>query len=184
MQHFINVILPIPLEKQFTYSITEQEFELLSIGMRVAVPFGKSKIYTGLVHTVHSSPPKVYEAKPIHEILDDSPLVNERQLQHWQWIADYYMCTLGEVFRSAIPSAFLLESETLILLNKKNQVDENNLRDDEFLVFEALQHQSMLRVKEVADIVEKKNILPVLNRLLKKGIIVLKEEIYEQYRPK
>ncbi|MGI9549958.1 MAG: replication restart helicase PriA, partial [Aurantibacter sp.] len=172
------------LEKQFTYKITEQEFEMLSPGMRVAVPFGKSKIYTGLVHTVHSSPPKVYEAKPIHEILDDSSLVNERQLQHWQWIADYYMCTLGEVFRSAIPSAFLLESETLILLNKRAEVDENNLKDDEFLVLEALQHQSILRVNEVADIVEKKNILPVLNRLLKKGTIVLKEEIYEQYRPK
>jgi primosomal protein N' (replication factor Y) len=184
MPHFINVILPIPLEKQFTYKITEKEFEMLSPGMRVAVPFGKSKIYTGLVHTVHDNPPEVYEAKSIHQILDDSPLINEVQLQHWKWIADYYMCTLGEVYRSALPSAFLLESETLILLNTKAEVDEHNLKDDEFLVFEALQHQSMLRINEVAGIIERKNTLPVLNRLIKKGVIVLKEQIYEQYRPK
>lgn len=184
MQHFITVILPIPLEKQFTYKISEQEYEVLSPGMRVAVPFGKSKIYTGLVNTIHANPPEVYEAKPIHQILDDSPLVNERQLRHWQWIADYYMCTLGEVFRSAIPSAFLLESETLILLDKQTEVDESNLKDDEFLVFEALQYQSLLKVQEISAIIERKNTLPVLNRLLKKGIIILKEEIYEQYRPK
>jgi len=184
MQHFVNVILPIPLEKQFTYKVTDEESWLLSSGMRVAVPFGKSKIYTGLVHSIHNIPPEVYEAKPIHQILDDSPLVNEIQLRHWQWIADYYMCTLGEVFRSAVPSAFLLESETLILLNKRGEVDENDLKDDEFLVFEALQHQSMLRVHEVGAIIERKNTLPVLNRLISKGVIILKEEIYERYRPK
>ncbi len=184
MQHFINVILPIPIEKQFTYKITEPESEILVPGMRVAVPFGKSKIYTGLVHSVHKIPPEVYEAKPIHQVLDDDPLVNKIQLEHWQWIADYYMCTLGEVFRSAVPSAFLLESETLILLNKRGEVDENDLKDDEFLVFEALQHQSMLRVHEVAAIIERKNTLPILNRLIAKGVIILKEEIYEQYRPK
>jgi len=184
MQHFINVILPIPLEKQFTYKVTDEEVQILSSGMRVAVPFGKSKIYTGLVHSVHTVPPEVYEAKPIHQILDENPLVNAPQLKHWQWIADYYMCTLGEVFRSAVPSAFLLESETLILLNKRTEIDENHLRDDEFLVFEALQHQSMLRVHEVSAIIERKNTLPILNRLIDKGVIILKEEIYEQYKPK
>lgn len=184
MLYFIDVILPIPLEKQFTYKITEQESTILLPGMRVAVPFGRSKIYTGLVHSLHRTPPKVYEAKPIHRILDDAPLVNEIQLRHWQWIAEYYMCTLGEVFRSGVPSTFLLESETLIVLNKKGEVDENDLKDDEFLVFEALQHQSKLHVGEIAAIIERKNTLPVLNRLLKKGIILLKEELYEQYRPK
>ncbi|MEO9893412.1 primosomal protein N' [Aurantibacter sp.] len=184
MQYFINVVLPIPLEKQFTYSISEEESQVLLAGMRVAVPFGKSKVYTGLVFSIHNNPPEIYEAKPIHQILDDSILVNQAQLKHWQWIADYYMCTLGEVFRSAIPSAFLLESETLILLNKQVEVDEKELKDDEFLVYEALQYQSMLRVHEVAAIIERKNTLPILNRLIAKGVIVLKEELYEQYRPK
>lgn len=184
MQYFVNVILPIPLEKLFTYAITLDEAVFLRPGMRVAVPFGKSKIYTGLVHEVHQTSPTVYEAKEIHQILDEKPLVNAIQLKHWQWVADYYMCTVGEVFRSALPSAFLLESETLILQNKNVKVNEGDLKDDEFLVYEALQHQSVLKVHEVSAIIDRKNVLPILNRLLDKGIIHLKEEIYEQYKPK
>ncbi len=152
--------------------------------MRVAVPFGKSKIYTGLVSTVHTNAPEIYEAKEIHQILDETPIVNTFQLKHWQWIAEYYMCTIGEVFRSAVPGAFLLESETLILKNTNTEIDESDLKDDEFLIYEALQHQSSLKVHEVSSIVERKNVLPVLNRLLAKNVIILKEEIYEQYRPK
>ncbi len=184
MSHFINVVLPIPLEKLFTYSVSKSEAEFLRPGMRVGVPFGKSKIYTALVHEIHTTAPEVYEAKEIHRILDEHPLVNSIQLKHWQWIADYYMCSLGEVFRSAVPSAFLLESETLILRNDRVAVDENDLQDDEFLVFEALQHQSTLKVNEISDIVDRKNILPILNRLLEKNVILLKEEMYEQYKPK
>ncbi len=103
MVHFINVVLPIPLEKHFTYSVSAQEAHSLQPGMRVSVPFGKSKIYTGIVLSVHKTPPEVYEPKEIHQILDDTPVVTPIQLKHWQWIADYYMCTLGEVIRSALP---------------------------------------------------------------------------------
>lgn len=184
MANFINVILPIPLERSFTYSITEEEATLLQPGMRVAVPFGKSKIYTGIVHSVHQDPPEVYEAKEIHQLLDDYPIINAIQLKHWEWIASYYMCTLGEVVRSALPSAFLLESETLVVRNTEYEVDENELLDDEFLVYEALQHQSILKVQEVSAIIERKNVLPILQRLLEKKIILLKEEVYEQYKPK
>ena len=184
MANFVNVILPIPLERSFTYCITAEESKVLQPGMRVAVPFGKSKIYTAIVYNVHQNPPEAYEAKEIHEVLDDYPIVNPTQLKHWQWIASYYMCTLGEVVRSALPGAFLLESETLVLRNTAYEIDENELLDDEFLVYEALQHQSILKVQEVSAIVERKNVLPILQRLLDKNVIVLKEEVYEQYKPK
>ncbi|TFG79145.1 MAG: primosomal protein N', partial [Flavobacteriales bacterium] len=168
----------------FTYAVSTSQAGQLSPGMRVAVPFGKSKIYTALIAKIHTTAPDIYEAKEIHQLLDVEPVVNNFQLQLWQWIADYYMCTVGEVFRSALPGAFLLESETLILRNDKIEVDENDLKDDEFLIYEALQHQSILKVQEVSAIIERKNVLPVLNRLLNKNIILLKEEIHEQYRPK
>ena len=184
MQDFINVILPIPIEKLFTYKVTGEEAKALKPGMRVAVPFGKSKIYTALVFEIHNTAPTVYEAKEIDQILDDQPIVTNIQLKFWHWLAQYYMCSIGEVFRSAVPSALLLESETLILRNDRANIEENDLLDDEFLVFEALQHQSILRVQEISDILDKKNIIPVLNRLLKKNIIFLKEEMYEQYKPK
>ncbi|WP_166963504.1 replication restart helicase PriA [Yeosuana marina] len=184
MQYFIDVILPIPLEKLFTYSITAAEADFLSKGMRVSVPFGKSKIYTGIVFNIHTNEPKVYEAKEIHQILDETPIVNAKQLELWQWIASYYMCTLGDVMRAALPNAFILESETSIVLNTKKTLNDNELKDDEFLVYEALQHQSSLKIHDITNILDKKNVLPVIKRLIDKDAIFIEEEIYEKYKPK
>ncbi len=151
--------------------------------MRVAVPFGKSKIYTAIVAEIHQIEPTAYEAKEIYQILDDSSLVTQNQLLHWQWIADYYMCSLGEVMRSALPSAFLLESETQVIKNTSFS-DESTLTDDEFLIIEALEHQSSLPIQKISQILDKKRVLPILNSLLDKKAIVLNEEITEQYKPK
>ena len=151
--------------------------------MRVAVSFGKSKMYTGLVLNIHTNAPTLYEAKEIHQILDEIPLVNEKQLQHWQWIANYYMCSLGDVYRASLPSAFLLESETIIYKNDAF-LDETILADNEFLIYEALQQQSQLTIHQVIAILGKKKVMPIVNALLKKEAIVIKEEIYEQYKPK
>ncbi|WP_242205996.1 replication restart helicase PriA [Aestuariivivens insulae] len=184
MGYFIDVIIPVPLQKLFTYSITASEFNFLKKGMRVAVPFGKSKIYTGIVSNIHQTGPTAYEAKEIHQILDDKPLVNEFQLQLWQWIASYYMCTLGDVMRAALPSAFILESETSIARTSDTAIDESLLEDDEFLVFEALQHQSSLKIQDVMGILDKKQVLPTIKRLIEKKAVYLEEEVYEKYKPK
>ena len=184
MQYFIDVILPIPLERLFTYSITKAEYDYLKPGMRVAVPFGKSKIYTALVYSSHQNQPEAYEAKAIHQILDEYPIVNDYQIKLWSWISKYYMCTLGEVLRAALPSAFLLESETIISLNNSTSIIDSQLKDDEFLVYEALHHQSALKVNEICNILDRSNILPVLKRLLEKKAIVVEEEIFEKYKPK
>ncbi|NMH86216.1 replication restart helicase PriA [Flavivirga algicola] len=184
MQYFIDVIIPVPLKKLFTYRISVSEYDFLEPGMRVAVPFGKSKIYTGIVYNVHNNPPTVYEAKDIQQILDDVPIVKAKQLQLWQWIADYYMCTLGDVMRAALPSAFILESETVIQKNNIKEIDEKILKDDEFLVFEALHHQSSLKIHDISNILDKKNVLPVIKRLIEKEAISVEEEVYEKYKPK
>ncbi|MEC3966912.1 replication restart helicase PriA [Flagellimonas halotolerans] len=184
MDYFLDVVLPIPLEKLFTYKISQAEADFIQEGMRVAVPFGKSKIYTALAYRVHQNAPEAYQPKEIYQILDEQPVVTQIQLKHWGWVAKYYMCTLGEVIRSALPSAFMLESETLILPNKNSDVDERELTDDEFLVFEALQHQTALKISEVSDIVDKKNVMKLINTLVHKGVILQKEELYEQYKPK
>ena len=184
MANFIDVILPIPLEKSFTYSVTPAEADFLKVGMRVAVPFGKSKIYTALVYKIHNQEPLIYEAKEIHQILDDSPVVTKIQLTHWEWIANYYMCTLGEVMRGALPSAFVLESETVIRKNNDVVINDEDLKDDEFLVYEALHHQSSLKIQDISNILDKKNVLPVIKRLLDKDAIEVEEEVYEKYKPK
>lgn len=184
MYHFIDVILPIPLEKLFTYSITKAEADFLKVGMRVSIPFGKSKIYTGLVGAIHTQAPLTYEAKAIHQILDESPIVTKKQLELWQWIAKYYMCSVGEIMRAALPNAFILESETLISKNSLKEINDEELKDDEFLVYEALHFQSALKIQEISNILDKKNVLPVIKRLIEKEAITLQEEIYEKYKPK
>ena len=155
-----------------------------SQGMRVAVPFGKTKIYTGIVYRIYKDNPPAYETKPIDQILDNLPILNLIQLKHWEWIASYYMCTLGEVIRTAVPSAFLLESESIIILTKKDSIDVEEFNDDEFLVYEALQHQSMLHINDIRAILDRKNVVKVLNNLIQKGVIMVQEELYEQYKPK
>lgn len=184
MPNFIDVIIPIPLKKLFTYSVTASESEFLERGMRVAVPFGKSKVYTGIVFKIHQEAPTAYEAKDIQQILDDHPVVNEKQLGLWQWIADYYLCTLGDAMRAALPSAFILESETTIIKNKEKTIDESELKDDEFLVYDALNHQSSLKIHDIVNILDKNNVLSVINRLIDKDAIIVEEEIYEKYKPK
>ena len=184
MDYFINVILPIPLERLFTYSITADQAKMVRPGLRVAVPFGKSRIYTALILEIHNRPPEAYKAKPIHQILDEIPLVNEYQLNHWKWISDYYMCTLGEVFRTAVPGALLLESETIILRNQKSEIKDDILSDEEFTVMEALEHRGALKVADIVSLLEKKTVLPVLHSLVRKNAVVLKEELVQQYKPK
>ncbi|WP_460218506.1 replication restart helicase PriA [Psychroserpens sp. MEBiC05023] len=184
MQYFINVILPIPLEKSFTYAITKAEAEFLKPGIRVSVPFGKTKIYTALVIEIHNNAPQVYEAKEIHQILDDTPIVTQIQLKHWAWISQYYMCTLGEVMRAALPSAFILESETIISKNADVFINDTDLKDDEFIVYEALHHQSSLKIQDLMSILDRKNVVPVIKRLLDKNAISVQEEIFEKYKPK
>ena len=184
MLYFIEVVLPLAVSKTFTYQVSEAEFHYIQIGMRVAVPFGKTKIYTALVLDKTNTPPLLYEAKEIHQILDEKPVVNLHQIEHWKWIASYYMCSLGEVFRSALPSGYILESETIISAKENTEIDSNELKDDEYLILEALKSQSSITVQEVIKILNKKTVFPIINRLLAKGALVLQEEISEQYKPK
>ncbi|QEE49944.1 primosomal protein N' [Flavobacterium alkalisoli] len=184
MPFFIEVILPLALPKPFTYAINEAEYGFIKKGMRVAVPFGRNKIYTGLVVDLHQTPPQLYQAKEIHQILDDFPIVTEIQLKHWEWIASYYMCSIGDVYKSAMPSGYLLESETIITSKKDFSINDTQLSDEEYLVYEALQTQSALKIQEVAAILNKKTTLPVINKLIAKNAISLQEEINEKYKPK
>ena len=181
---FVEVILPLSLAKTFTYRVSEAEFHFVKNGMRVVVPFGKSKMYTALIIGKHQNEPSLYEAKEIDQILDETPIVTEIQIAHWQWIANYYMCNIGDVYRGAMPSALLLESETIISQKQSVIIDENSLSDEEFLIYQALQQQSSLRIQDITAILNKKNIFPIVQKLIDKNILVLQEELQELYKPK
>lgn len=184
MYCFIEVVVPLALDATFTYLVSEKEFDYLQVGMRVAVPFGKTKVYTSLVIEKHHRKPEMYQAKEIQEILDGGVIVTPAQIAHWKWISNYYMCSLGEVYRAAMPSRLLLESETLIHLNAKTTIDSKELSDQEYLVYEALQVQAILKIEEIVAILNKKTVFPIIQSLLEKGVVYLHEELIEKYKPK
>jgi primosomal protein N' (replication factor Y) len=184
MLYFADVILPLPLKRLFTYTLDEEQANELHKGFRVAVPFGKSKLYTGIVFKIHGKSPTAYEAKPIYSILDDGPVVYDSQLRLWQWISDYYMCSLGEVMRAAIPGGLLLSSETVLIKSESPSADTDHLSDNEYLIYEALGYQSQLSIEEVADILNKKQVLPLISKLVDKGLVNVQEQLREKYKPK
>jgi primosomal protein N' (replication factor Y) len=181
--YFAEVILPLALNRTFTYTVTEQQYNVLRPGCRVAVPFGRSRVYTALVSQLHQNPPVLYEAKAIQQILDENPVVTEIQLQHWFWISSYYMCPIGDVYRGAMPSAMLLESETIVSAVATGEIKEA-LTDDEFLVIEALSVQSSLKVADISNILGRRNVFPVIKSLFEKNAVSVGEEVIETYKPK
>ena len=179
---FADVILPLPLKNVFTYEVPKDFYDL-KVGMRVIVQFGQKKFYTALVYTTHNSPPSNYTPKQIQEVLDSQAVVSEAQFRLWNWMSEYYCCTLGEIMNSALPSALKLSSETKLIL-ESTQIQKSDLTDKEYLVIEALEQKKELSLKEVSAILNQKTIFPVINTLLKRNIISLLEEINEKYRPK
>lgn len=184
MSYYIDVIIPLPLERLFAYRVTTAEADFLKPGMRVAVPFGKSKIYTGIVHHIHQSPPLSYEVKDIELIIDETPTITIDQLKFWEWISSYYVCSLGQVMRAALPKSLLLESETIVVRNTDTEIDDSLLNDKEFLIIEALEQRQFLKVDEVMEILDRKTVLPILQVMLEKEWIILQEEVYSTYKPK
>lgn len=179
---FVDVILPLAIRQFYSYQITESEASHLQAGMRVVVPFGKNKIYTAIVWRVHQQTP-LYTTKEIDHILDEVPIITTNQLTLFQWISKYYMCSLGEVLKMGLPSAFLLESETMVE-RTSTPIDTKQLTDNEFLVYEALGNASSLSTNEIGKILSKKKPLAVIKSLVEKQAIRLCEKIYEKYQPK
>ncbi|MXV38304.1 primosomal protein N' [Flavobacteriaceae bacterium Ap0902] len=157
----------------------------VQIGQRVAVQFGKRKIYTGIVHSIHQNKPELYKTKPLEAILEEELLVLPAQILFWEWIAAYYMCSLGDVYKNAFPSALKLESDTFVkAIKDKEFPEEENLSAHAFLLWQTLQHRTMISVNEATDLVELKSVLPVLKELLDFGLIQLDEKLQKKYTPK
>jgi primosomal protein N' (replication factor Y) len=181
---FAEVILPLPISKNYTYRVPFDRAAEVAIGKRVVVQFGKSKIYTGIILAISEKAPQKYEAKYLMDILDDEPLVIPQQLAFWEWIAAYYLCNVGEVMNAALPAALKLASETKITLNTDYPFDKSELNDKEYLIIDALEIQPELTVSEVSKLLGQKTVMPVLKTLFNKSIIYIAEEVNERYKPR
>ena len=182
MLQFADVILPLPLQGAFTYALPPEPAAQPQVGSRVIVPFGSRKFYTAIVVRLHDETPP-YSTKPISEVLDEKPIILPEQLRLWKWLADYYLCTLGDVFKAALPSGLKLESESTILLNEGWEA-ESPLSPSEEKIWRALgkkSEQTLLSLQKETGI---KSILPAVKNLLEKGAVRMKEEIRRTYKPK
>lgn len=183
MEKFIDVILPLPLHSYFTYSLPEEMAEGVQIGCRVVVPFGRKKFYTGIVRNVHYSAPTEYEVKAVSAVLDAEPILLPKQFKFWEWLADYYLCTQGDVYKAALPSGLKLESETMVEYNPDFE-SEVRLPEKEQKILDLLSvepEQCVTKLEKDSGI---KNILTVVKSLLDKEAIFIKEELKRTYKPK
>jgi primosomal protein N' (replication factor Y) (superfamily II helicase) len=182
---FADLIIPVPIPRLFTYRVPKTLNEKIRTGQRVIVPFGKKKIVTGIIFSVHENPPKDYEAKSILELLDESEVIYPQQFKLYQWIADYYLCTLGEVMIAALPSGLKLSSESKVQINPNFDPDHTSFEfsEKEWVLLHRLQ-KSSLTYTEVTKLLNSKNIYTLLRSLVSKAAIILYEEIKEKYKPK
>jgi primosomal protein N' (replication factor Y) len=181
---YIKVILPLALPKGYTFSVPEYLAEKIQFGIRVEVPL-RNKLYAGIiVEMMEEGYQPQFSTKSILAVLDEQPVITADQYVLWQWIASYYMCTIGEVMNVALPSGLKLSSETRISLEKGMQWEHMALSDDEYMVVEALEMQNELTIEMIRDILDKKTVYPVIKKLLDKQLIDTREELQEAYKPK
>jgi len=180
---FADVLLPLPIRGTFTYRVPFAMNDFIEEGQRVAVQFGKKKIYAGLVKKLHEKVPG-YTPKYILHILDEQPLVNAVQFRFWEWLSAYYMSTQGEVMNVALPSAFKLASESKVLLSPDFRPDFDLLDEYEYKITEALLAKKRLTVDEIGKTIGFQNVLPFLKKMIEKKMITMEEELEGGYRQK
>lgn len=181
--HWVEVILPLALPKIYTYALPNDLFPLAVPGKRAEVVFGRNRKYAGIINRIIDEEPK-FETREIISILDDLPLLNPEQLQFWDWIAKYYMCSEGEVMIAALPAHFKLSSETILVYNEEAGDDFSFLNDDEFIIAEGLLIKNHLSVSDVQELLGNRNVYQVVKSLLEKKICFAWEKIEEKYKPR
>lgn len=181
----IQVILPLPVQGTFTYSVPDNNRDFVGIGIRVLVQFGRKKYYTAIVAGVEQAPPKNYEVKPIMAVLDPHPALRYPQLKFWEWIADYYLCSVGEVMKAALPTGLKIESESIVTLNPDFDSEEGiRLTERQSLIVAALQHTGKDSLAGLEKTLGIKNVASHVNAMLAAGVVRVDEKVVEKYRPK
>jgi len=184
---FADVMVPLPVPNRYTYRIPRELNGLIVPGVRVLVQFGKTKLYTGIVSTVHTTPPKQYEAKYIDSLLDELPVVTPTQLKFWDWLSWYYFAFPGDVMNAALPSGLKLSSTSHVVLNPSfafDEVESNYFTEAEHKLLEALHIQNAVALENVPTIAGVRGGQALVNRLMKKKAVFVYEDVKEKYAPK
>ncbi len=176
-------MLPLALPQAYSYAVPVDLVPFIHVGQRIIVQFGKNKFYTAIIKRIHHTKP-IVEPKLIDSLADEFPIVTETQLKLWRWIADYYLCTEGEVMQAALPAGLKLSSETKIILNEYYDGDYDRLSTEEFTIVQVLKAQKEITVPQVQDVLQRRNVYPALRTLFNLGIAIAAEEVIEKFKPR
>ncbi len=182
MPQYADVVLPVPVGETFTYALPAAMQEHVQVGCRVIVPFGNRKIYSAIIVRLHDTKPD-YATKEVLELAGDSPLVLPAQLRLWRWIADYYLCTLGDVYKAALPAGLKLESESRVMY-ADDFTDTDSLTPSEKRVYDLLEQEPVQTLAALQKQTGLASILSLVNRMLAKGAVRVKEEVRRTYKPR
>ena len=182
--YFVDVVLPVPIAQAFTYRVPVELNEQVCFGIRVIVPFGKNKRLTGIITKIHEIAPVNYQAKYVEILLDETPIITEKQFALWTWISQYYLSPIGDVMNAALPANFKLASETKVVIHPDYDPIIDGLSEKELLLVNIVEDRESIDLKELADIVQIKYIQPIIKRLIERRIIATQEEINQRYTPK
>ncbi|MEP7264165.1 MAG: primosomal protein N' [Bacteroidota bacterium] len=181
---FIEVVLPLALPGTYTYHVPLEMQDQIVIGQRVVVQFGKQKIYSALVWRIAGDSMPSFETKAIMAIVDELPVITTAQMELWQWMSDYYLCTLGEVMAAALPTALKLQSETRIQLHPDFKEDDIVADEREYILKEALLADKQMSIAEVSKLLSLKQVMPVIKSMLARNVIEIVEEVIDKYKPR
>lgn len=179
----VEVVLPLPLPTTFTYRIPgEMRGQPVGVGFRVIVPFGKKKFYTGIVTGLPLHPPAGFEIRDVALILDETPVIRHPQLQLWNWVADYYLCSVGDVYKAAVPSGMKMESETFVEVNPDFDFGRFPLKNDlENEIYQLVEHEEQMTVSAIVKKLDRRGTAATANRLLSRGVLIVSEKLVERY---
>lgn len=178
---FAEIILPLPLYGTYTYLVPPEMEASVQVGSRVSVQFGKKKYYTGIVERLHGDAPD-YEVKPVMALLDPVPAVRYPQLKLWHWISEYYLCSVGEVYKAALPTGLKPESETFITLNPDFDAPEGvRLTERQTMVVMLLEEKKKVRLSDIDKELKFRNTAQIISSMLALGVVNVDEKIVERY---
>lgn len=180
---FADVILPLHIHGTYTYRVPQEYNDYIAVGQRVVVQFGAKHLYSAIVRRVHEDVPQ-YKVKYILSILDSNPIVNNQMFLFWEWIADYYMCYVGDVMAVALPSAFRLASESSVSIHPDYDGTLSELTDKEIQVVRLLSEHSVMTVDDISHAIGLQKMMPLLNSMIERGIIMMDEEMHQRFVPR
>ena len=183
--YYVDVLLPLHLPGTYTYRVPQEYNGQVQVGARVVVQFGakSARMYSAVVRRIHQEAPQ-WKSKYIMAVLDTEPVVTERQMEFWEWMGRYYMCSPGDVMAVALPSGLKLASESAVAIHPDFSGELSSLSKYERMVVDLLSEHPVMRVLDISRAIGLQKIMPLIRGMIEREIVMMDEELRQRFVPK